>query len=154
VLRREGEDPVLVVRDSDGRVHAFLNVCRHRGNRLCRADGQAIKPFPGVRELLSKLREHGLLLAVYSGASTEAARIRLGHAGLLNFFNEVLGGDQVANYKPHPEGVIKLIERFKVEPRATLFVGDTLADIGAGRGAGAARVLDASSRAACSAGCR
>ena len=33
-----GEDPVLVVRDSSGRVRAFLNVCRHRGNRLCRAD--------------------------------------------------------------------------------------------------------------------
>ena len=33
-----GEDPVLVVRDNDGRVHTFLNVCRHRGNRLCRAD--------------------------------------------------------------------------------------------------------------------
>ena len=33
-----GEDPVLVVRDTQGEVHAFLNVCRHRGNRLCRAD--------------------------------------------------------------------------------------------------------------------
>ena len=33
-----GEDPVLVVRDSAGKVHAFLNVCRHRGNRVCRAD--------------------------------------------------------------------------------------------------------------------
>jgi len=33
-----GEDPVLIVRDSDGRARAFLNVCRHRGNRLCRAD--------------------------------------------------------------------------------------------------------------------
>ena len=33
-----GEDPVLVVRDNDGRMRAFLNVCRHRGNRLCRAD--------------------------------------------------------------------------------------------------------------------
>jgi phenylpropionate dioxygenase-like ring-hydroxylating dioxygenase large terminal subunit len=33
-----GEDPVLVVRGSDGKVRAFLNVCRHRGNRLCRAD--------------------------------------------------------------------------------------------------------------------
>ena len=33
-----GEDPVLVVRDGDGQLRAFLNVCRHRGNRLCRAD--------------------------------------------------------------------------------------------------------------------
>ena len=33
-----GEDPVLVARDSGGKVGAFLNVCRHRGNRLCRAD--------------------------------------------------------------------------------------------------------------------
>jgi phenylpropionate dioxygenase-like ring-hydroxylating dioxygenase large terminal subunit len=33
-----GEDPVLVVRDSHGKINAFLNVCRHRGNRLCRAD--------------------------------------------------------------------------------------------------------------------
>jgi phenylpropionate dioxygenase-like ring-hydroxylating dioxygenase large terminal subunit len=33
-----GEDPVLVVRDTGGTVRAFLNVCRHRGNRLCRAD--------------------------------------------------------------------------------------------------------------------
>ena len=33
-----GEDPVLVVRDTQGEVNAFLNVCRHRGNRLCRAD--------------------------------------------------------------------------------------------------------------------
>ena len=33
-----GEDPVLVVRDSEGQVGAFLNVCHHRGNRLCRTD--------------------------------------------------------------------------------------------------------------------
>jgi phenylpropionate dioxygenase-like ring-hydroxylating dioxygenase large terminal subunit len=33
-----GEDPVLVVRGADGRLRAFLNVCRHRGNRLCRAE--------------------------------------------------------------------------------------------------------------------
>ena len=33
-----GEDSVLVVRDTAGKIGAFLNVCAHRGNRLCRAD--------------------------------------------------------------------------------------------------------------------
>src|SRR5688500_9590230 len=33
-----GEDPVLVVRDSRRNIGAFLNTCRHRGMRVCRAD--------------------------------------------------------------------------------------------------------------------
>lgn len=33
-----GEDPIVVVRDTQGKVNAFLNMCRHRGNRICRAD--------------------------------------------------------------------------------------------------------------------
>jgi len=40
-----GEDPVLVTRDSVGQVHGFLNVCRHRGNRVCRADGGNASAF-------------------------------------------------------------------------------------------------------------
>ena len=33
-----GEDPVLLCRGADGTIRAFLNMCRHRGNRVCRAD--------------------------------------------------------------------------------------------------------------------
>src|SRR5712692_460874 len=33
-----GEDPVIVCRGTDRRIHAFLNTCRHRGNRVCRLD--------------------------------------------------------------------------------------------------------------------
>jgi len=34
-----GEDPVIVCRDSQGKVRAFLNSCRHRGMKICRTDG-------------------------------------------------------------------------------------------------------------------
>jgi 3-phenylpropionate/trans-cinnamate dioxygenase subunit alpha len=40
-----GEDPVLVVRQRDGSIKAFLNQCRHRGMRICRADIGNTKAF-------------------------------------------------------------------------------------------------------------
>jgi phenylpropionate dioxygenase-like ring-hydroxylating dioxygenase large terminal subunit len=40
-----GEDPVLVVRQRDGSIEAFLNQCRHRGMRICRADTANTKFF-------------------------------------------------------------------------------------------------------------
>ncbi|HZP27105.1 MAG TPA: aromatic ring-hydroxylating dioxygenase subunit alpha [Dehalococcoidia bacterium] len=33
-----GEDPVIVIRDSAGKINAFINSCRHRGMVVCRAD--------------------------------------------------------------------------------------------------------------------
>jgi 3-phenylpropionate/trans-cinnamate dioxygenase alpha subunit len=39
------EDPVLVTRSRDGSITAFLNQCRHRGMRICRADLGNTKAF-------------------------------------------------------------------------------------------------------------
>lgn len=36
--RYMGDEPVILWRDLGGSVRAFLNLCRHRGNRVCRAD--------------------------------------------------------------------------------------------------------------------
>ncbi|WP_217544833.1 aromatic ring-hydroxylating dioxygenase subunit alpha [Streptomyces sp. GbtcB6] len=40
-----GEDQVVVVRQKDGAIAAFLNQCRHRGMRLCRADAGNARSF-------------------------------------------------------------------------------------------------------------
>jgi 3-phenylpropionate/trans-cinnamate dioxygenase alpha subunit len=40
-----GEDPVLVTMDKQKNIRAYLNSCRHRGVRLCRADAGATKMF-------------------------------------------------------------------------------------------------------------
>ncbi|SMF35615.1 Ring hydroxylating alpha subunit (catalytic domain) [Azospirillum oryzae] len=38
VLRSMGEDQVIVARARDGEIHVSLNVCPHRGMRVCRSD--------------------------------------------------------------------------------------------------------------------
>ncbi|MCP5265089.1 MAG: Rieske 2Fe-2S domain-containing protein [Burkholderiaceae bacterium] len=40
-----GEDPVIVSRLAGGRIVAHLNMCRHRGNRVCRADSGNARSF-------------------------------------------------------------------------------------------------------------
>ncbi|MDP9092551.1 MAG: aromatic ring-hydroxylating dioxygenase subunit alpha [Actinomycetota bacterium] len=40
-----GGDPVIVARQRDGSVKAFLNICRHRGMRVCRAESGNAKAF-------------------------------------------------------------------------------------------------------------
>lgn len=40
-----GEDSVIIVRDDDGQVNAFYNVCRHRGSIICEAAEGHIKRF-------------------------------------------------------------------------------------------------------------
>ena len=68
-----GEDPVLVTRDTGGKVRAFLNVCRHRGNRLCRADnGNAAVAIQYAA--LRSIEENGRLVRIAD--VVEAARAR------------------------------------------------------------------------------
>jgi phenylpropionate dioxygenase-like ring-hydroxylating dioxygenase large terminal subunit len=43
VSRQCGLDPVVLLRDDDGIVRAFLNSCRHRGMRLCRTDRENVR---------------------------------------------------------------------------------------------------------------
>jgi len=40
-----GEDPIIVTIDKNRRIRAFLNSCRHRGARVCRADYGATRSF-------------------------------------------------------------------------------------------------------------
>lgn len=59
------------------------------------------------------------------------ARFRLGGC-----FDAVVTGDDVVEKKPRPEMVLRACELLGVEPGGTILVGDTEADVGAGRSAG------------------
>ena len=40
-----GEEPVIVCRDGEDRVHVFVNSCRHRGSRVCQLDAGNTRTF-------------------------------------------------------------------------------------------------------------
>jgi len=95
-----------------------------------------VRPFEGIPELLGHLRERDIPLAIMTGKGRRAAEITLQHMGWENLFVDVVTGDDVLEQKPAPEGPLKAARTLKIEPNACVYVGDSPADISAGRSAG------------------
>ena len=103
-----------------------------------------IRPYSGVKQLLSEIRIQGLSAGVVTqksrgfqinGRSAGAAK-ELKHAGLSDMFPTVIGMEDVRRYKPHPEEIRLAMELLVSSPEHTLMVGDSFPDIEAGRAAG------------------
>jgi HAD superfamily hydrolase (TIGR01509 family) len=63
---------------------------------------QLFPPKPGAREILDRLRAKGVPCVVASSTVSVEVRRRLHSVHLLEFFDAVIGGDQVALGKPDP----------------------------------------------------
>jgi phosphoglycolate phosphatase len=93
--------------------------------------------FPGVRETLTLLRERGHRLAVASTKKGPGILRATEHFGITGMF-ELLQGSENIPYKPAPDVVLAVLQTLDWRPDETLMVGDTDADILAGRAAGVA----------------
>ena len=90
-----------------------------------RTQEQGIPVKPGAKELLCYLKENGY--AVGLASSTRKARVEeeLGQAGLLPFFQTVIGGDMVKRGKPDPEIYLRACEEMGVVPERTYAIEDS-----------------------------
>lgn len=70
---------------------------------------------PGAAELLATLRAHGIPMGVATSTNTQRAIKHLHHAGLLENFSRIVGGDQVKRPKPDPEPYRLLADQLGVE---------------------------------------
>ena len=52
------------------------------------------------------------------------------------FFEEIIGSDAVTHYKPHPEGINKVVAHYQFDPTKTIMIGDAIFDIQMGKAAG------------------
>ena len=99
------------------------------------------KPYEGVPEVLKELKGKGVKLAVVSNKLEELSREILRRLNLLDYFDFVAGGDTFPEKKPSPVPVLKTLEILGEEPGGALIVGDTEADIVAGKSAGTSTAL-------------
>ena len=98
---------------------------------LARADEimtKGIVFFPEVPQVVAELRVHGLKLGIVSTKYRSRIEAVLERDGLRNYFDVVVGGEDVAAHKPDPEGLLKAVAATGVTPDESVYVGDTVTD--------------------------
>jgi HAD superfamily hydrolase (TIGR01509 family) len=90
------------------------------------------RPYDGVHDALSKL---GGRKSTATTKGTPTTRIVLEMFGLLPYFDHVQGTDGFPA-KPAPDVILKSLDLFQVPPSDCLLIGDSAADMEAGRNAG------------------
>ncbi|MCD7868402.1 MAG: HAD family phosphatase, partial [Clostridiales bacterium] len=81
-----------------------------------RAGGGKLPQKPGIRELLTFLREKGIQTAVASSTRRDIVRPELRGGRLLDLFDAVICGDMVEKSKPEPDIFLRACRELKVKP--------------------------------------
>ncbi len=97
---------------------------------------QLVQASPAIQDMIVALKQASYRLGVVTGKGSHSLAISLRHLGMEGLFDVEISGDDVQNPKPHPEGVLLAMSRLNATPEETMFLGDSIADIRAGKGAG------------------
>lgn len=88
-------------------------------------DGGRLPMKIGVVELLKYLKETGVKVALASSTRTEVVVQQLRDAGILEYFQVIVGGDMVTRSKPQPDIFLKACEELGVEPAESFAIEDS-----------------------------
>ena len=92
------------------------------------------KPHDGVRTVLDRFRERALGV-VTNKPILQTEKLLKGLA-LRPYFNTVLGGDSLAEMKPHPLPLRHFMQEHGLAPEEVAIIGDGVNDVRAGKAAG------------------
>jgi beta-phosphoglucomutase len=87
--------------------------------------------------LLKHLKRNGLKLACCSNSIKETLHLMLRSAQLFEYFDLIIGNDEVRNPKPHPEIYLTTFAKLKIKPAEAIIVEDSLPGITAAKASGA-----------------
>ena len=94
------------------------------------------KFFPGVPEVLARLKESGAHMAIISSKTSYRIQEKLDESDTAKYIDFVIGCREVSAPKPAPEGILAALHRLSLPPKAALYIGDSFVDAEAARAAG------------------
>ncbi|MDP9378862.1 MAG: HAD-IA family hydrolase [Chloroflexota bacterium] len=95
-----------------------------------------IRPFEGMSETLGILRERGYTLGVVTSKLEENARLALDMYDLGGYFPLGVFHDDTERHKPDPAPLLLAVRKGGLDAPRTVYVGDSIHDMAAGRAAG------------------
>lgn len=98
--------------------------------------GNYVRVLPSVENFLKDAKGAGIKLAIGTSDTTRRASEGLKQAGIGQYFDFILGGDQIQKSKPESETVDRLIQESGANRANTAVVGDHPVDIFMGKNAG------------------
>jgi len=106
-LAKEGR-----LRLDEGTLEELVERKNHIFEELVKNDGGIID---GVRDLLYRLRQGGIPMAICSGALLAEIELVLGRARLRDHFEVVISAEHVSTGKPDPQGFLLSLERLNAD---------------------------------------
>ena len=94
------------------------------------------KLYPGVLEVIQHYHQAKKNMALATNKAEPITHKTLQVLNIHKYFQVVIGPESVTQRKPHPESIHRVLEHFGTAPLRTAMIGDTAADILAGKAAG------------------
>lgn len=88
-------------------------------------------PYPGIPELLAKLKAAGVQLAVFSNKADDFSRVIVEHY-FPGVFDVIRGKVEGLPVKPDPAGTRLVLKALDADPKTTIYVGDSNVDVRTG----------------------
>jgi pyrophosphatase PpaX len=120
-------------REDQERFQAML--ATYRAYNLANHD-RMVQIYPGIAEVVREIKARGHPTGLVTSKNRPGAVRGLKLVGLESYLDVLVCADDVTHPKPHPEPVEKAVAQLGADPMTTVFVGDSIHDMVAGRAAG------------------
>jgi pyrophosphatase PpaX len=119
------DDPAVVARLDSGFTDAYLKLA-----------SKHVRPQADSHTLLRALRSQGIQVGVVTSKTRQRLDCDLDVCHMNDLFDVIVTGDDVANAKPHPEGVNAALATLGASAETSWMVGDGPVDVRAGHAGG------------------